>query len=262
MLAIEKVTLRRLLSHTAGFGDGFGFPGYAQGDPLPTLPQILDGLPPAVTAPKAVRLNARPGERFRYSGGGYCVVQLLIEEATGQPFARHIREVILDPLAMEHSTFEQPLPQRLAPSAASGHRSGLGRIVRGEKIKGGSHVYPELAAAGLWTTPTDLARFAIAIQRAHAGAPKAILSRATAEEMLTPQGKVGGWGLGLDLGGRGEAAQFRHGGGNEGFKCALFAFKESGRGAVIMTNSDNGVALGMELLRSIAAEYGWPKLNP
>ena len=119
-LATEKVTLRRLLSHTAGFGDGFGFPGYAQGDPLPTLPQILDGLPPAVTAPKAVRLDAKPGERFRYSGGRYCVVQLLIEEATGQPFARHIREVVLDPLAMEHSTFEQPLPPQLAPTRRPG----------------------------------------------------------------------------------------------------------------------------------------------
>ena len=207
-------------------------------------------------------LDAKPGERFRYSGGGYCVVQLLIEEATGQPFARHLREVVLEPLAMKHSTFEQPLPQQLARRAAAGHRSGLGRIVRGEKIKGGSLVYPEFAAAGLWTTPTDLARFAIAIQRAHAGTPKAILSKAMADGDAHPPGQGGGWGLGLDLGGRGEAAQFRHGGGNEGFKCALVAFKDSGRGAVIMTNSDNGVALGMELLRSIAAEYRWPKLDP
>lgn len=259
-LAAEKVTLRRLLSHSAGLGDGFGFPGYAPGAPLPTLPQVLDGLPPSNTAPRAVRVTVKPGERQRYSGGGYCVVQLLIEQATRLPFARHMREAVLDPLAMEHSTYEQPLPQALAPLAATGHRAGLRRILRGEKVEGGWHVYPEQAAAGLWTTPTDLARFAIAIQQAHAGAPGGILSRATAEEMLTPQ--VGGWGLGLDLGGRGESAQFRHGGANEGFRCALVAFREPGRGAVIMTNSDNGDALAAELIRSIAAEYGWPKPGP
>jgi CubicO group peptidase (beta-lactamase class C family) len=259
-LAIDKVTLRRLLSHTAGFGDRFGFPGYAPGAALPTLPQILDGLPPAVTAPKAVRLDAKPGERFRYSGGGYCIVQLLIEETSAQPFARHMREKVLGPLGMERSTYEQPLPPSLAPHAATGHRAGLRRLLLGEKVKGGWRVYPEQAAAGLWTTPTDLARFAIAVQRAHAGSPESVLSKASVEEMLTPQ--VGGWGLGLSLGGRGESALFRHGGSNEGFKCVLFAFKETGRGAVIMTNSDNGGTLGTELLQSIAAEYKWPKLNP
>jgi CubicO group peptidase (beta-lactamase class C family) len=251
-----KVTLRRLLSHSAGFGDRFGFPGYEAGATMPTLPQILDGLPPANTAPRAVRIEHEPGVAFRYSGGGYCVVQMLIEEATGRPFAEHVADDVLGPTGMERSTFVQPLPEDRAKEAAAGHYGGLAMLAKGRaKVKGRWHVYPEQAAAGLWTTPTDLARLAIAIQRADAGAPGAVLGPEMADAMLTPQ--RGGWGLGVGLSGEGTAAGFNHGGSNEGFICMLVAVRGCGQGAVVMTNSSSGGEIAMELLHAIAAEYDW-----
>lgn len=259
-LAREKVTLRRLLSHSAGFADRFGFPGYPVGVPRPSLPQVLDGQPPANTAPKAVRVADVPGVKFRYSGGGYVVVQLMIEDVTGRPFAPVLRETVLDPLGMDRSTFEQPLPDNRAGEAATGHYAGLQKLVKGPTVKGRWHVYPEQAPAGLWTTPTDLARFAIEIQKAHAGESDKVLSKPMADAMLTPQ--PGGWGLGFGLGGEGDAARFDHSGSNEGFICLLVAFKGSGRGAVIMTNSSSGFPLCMEILKSIAAEYRWPAVTP
>lgn len=133
--------------------------------------------------------------------------------------------------------------------AASGHDP------QGKMIKGAWHTYPEMAAAGLWTTPSDLARFAIAIQQSANGKPSSVLNQQMADEMLTPQ--TGGWGLGFELPGKGESARFSHGGANEGFQCLMIAYKNTGQGAVIMTNSDQGFALALEILKSISKEYGW-----
>jgi CubicO group peptidase (beta-lactamase class C family) len=162
-------------------------------------------------------------------------------------------ELVLRPLGMTDSTYEQPLPARLAGSAASGHRRD------GTAIPGHSHTYPEMAAAGLWTTPTDLARFALEVQRALNGKAGAIPA-ATAREMATEV--KDGYGLGLSLSGSGPEARFGHGGSNAGFKCQMTAFVSGGRGAVIMTNGDRGSALAAEIVRAIAREYGWPAFKP
>jgi len=155
---------------------------------------------------------------------------------------------------MNHSTFQQSLPTKFRASAAAGHSPD------GAKIKGDWHTYPELAAAGLWTTPSDLARFAIEIQKSKSGKSNKILSVETVNEMLTPQ--IGGWGLGLELRGKNQSARFGHGGGNEGYRCLMVAYFDGGKGAVVMTNSDNGYALAEEIMRSIAREYGWFEYLP
>jgi CubicO group peptidase (beta-lactamase class C family) len=246
----EKVTLRRLLSHTAGL-TVHGFGGYQAGTPVPTTVQVLDGAKPANSA--AVRADAVPGTIMRYSGGGFIVAQLLMQDVAARPFPELLAELVLKPVGMDDSTYEQPLPEARPGAAASGHTSD------GKVLPGRYHTYPEMAAAGLWTTPTDLAKFLLEIERARRGA-SSVLSQATAREMTTAQKP--GYGLGLSLNGLGSAANFGHGGSNEGFKCQMTMFLEGGRGAVIMTNGDRGGFLASEILRGIAREYGWPAYQP
>jgi CubicO group peptidase (beta-lactamase class C family) len=244
------VTLRRLLSHTAGL-TVHGFGGYPAGSPTPSLLQVLDGAKPANSAP--IRVDVLPGSLNRYSGGGYTVAQQLMIDVTGKPFPSLMSELVLRPLAMANSTYEQPLPAALGKEAASGHRGS------GKPIQGRYHTYPEMAAAGLWTTPTDLARFALELQRALGGASK-VIPAATAREMTTSV--MDDYGLGLGVPGTGAAARFTHGGANEGFRCQMVAFFSGGQGAVVMTNGDRGGALAVEVFRAVAREYGWPAFQP
>ncbi len=246
----QKVTLRRLLNHSAGL-TVHGFGGYPAGTPVPTVVQVLDGVPPANSA--AVRPDTVPGSLWRYSGGGYTVVQQLLADVTGKAFPALLAELVLGPAGMRDSTYEQPLPEARRAAAASGHRAN------GTLIPGRFHTYPEMAAAGLWTTPSDLASFLIAMQQALNGKPS-FLKPETARLMIT--GLSGGYGLGLSLDGTGATASFGHGGSNAGFKCNMTAFVEGGRGAVVMTNGDQGSRLAGEILRAIAREYGWPTYKP
>ncbi|MGH8186502.1 MAG: serine hydrolase, partial [Steroidobacteraceae bacterium] len=246
----ERVTLRRLLSHSAGL-TVHGFPGYESGQEVPTLRQILDGERPANSA--AVRVDIVPGQTYRYSGGGYQVMQLLLEDVTGKEFPRLMRTRVLDPFGMSDSTFEQPLPAQLLSRVALPYH-GDGRPVRG-----GPHVYPELAAAGLWTTPSDLARFAIGMQRAWAGRRGSVLSKATTQTMMTAG--IDRHGLGPVVGGAPPRLYFTHGGANAGYRCLLVSYLD-GDGAVVMTNGDRGGELTGRLMRTIAREYQWPDFTP
>lgn len=246
----EKVTLRRLLSHTAGL-TVHGFRGYPAGAAVPTVVELLEGKTPANSA--AVRVDVVPGKIHRYSGGGYTVMQQLLVDVAGKPFPALLEELVLGPVGMVDSTCEQPLPDGRRGAAASGHRSD------GAVIPGRHHTYPEMAAAGLWTTPTDLARFLIEVRKALGGGSR-VLTAETAKRMTTAE--KSGYGLGLSLQGIGDSASFGHGGSNEGFKCQMVIFTGSGRGAVVMTNGDKGGRLAAEVLRSISAEYGWPGFRP
>jgi CubicO group peptidase (beta-lactamase class C family) len=243
----KKVTLRGLLSHSAGL-TVHGFPGYAIDAPMPTLVQILNGEKPANTA--AIRADIVPGSRWRYSGGGYTVMQLLLMDVTGKSFPELTRELVFAPIGMKQSTYENPLPKPLEPSAATAHRWN------GDKVNGRWHIYPEMAAAGLWTTPSDLARYVIEMQRAMGGQSK-VLSRAMAEQMVTVQKGNHGLGPGLDNAGK-ESARFAHGGVDEGFDAFFTAYCKSGRGAVVMVNANRAMPLAHELIRAIAREYNWP----
>jgi CubicO group peptidase (beta-lactamase class C family) len=247
----QKVTLRRILSHSAGL-TVHGFPGYAVGDPIPTLIEILDGKPPANTP--AIRVDLVPGSTERYSGGGYTIMQLLLTDVTGERFPELLENTVLAKIGMQHSTYRQPLPPDWASNAASGYRQN------GDPVAGQWHIYPEMAAAGLWTTASDLARFAIEIQKSREGRSNRVLSREMTTQMLTRQ--IDGAGLGLMLGGTDQAPRFSHGGADEGFQALMMATLDSGKGAVVMANSDNGVQLAQEIVLSIAAEYGWPDYKP
>ena len=243
--AKTKVTLRHILSHSAGL-TVHGFLGYPTGQPVPTLRQVLDGEKPANSVP--IRVDILPGSLWRYSGGGFTVMQQMLIDVLGKPFPDILKEAVLAPAGMTQSVFAQPLSEARLPQGAVGYRSA------GKPVEGGRYVYPELAAAGLWTTPTDLCRFAMEIMNAYNGKPGKILSPEMARKMLTVQKAPSG--LGFMIQGEGADFCFRHGGANTGFICDLFAFPAKGIAVAVMTNSDSGGALLSELERSIAAEYG------
>ena len=244
----NKVTLRRLLSHSAGL-TVHGFSGYEVGVPRPTLAQILNGEKPANS--EAIRVDRTPGSEWRYSGGGYTVMQQLLVDVTGQTFPDFMRKHVLVPLGMRTSSFEQPLPPDRAALAASGHYPG--KILK--VVPGRWHVYPEMAAAGLWTTPSDLARFAIALQDTFAGRMHPVISSAMAGQMMTVQ--KANDGLGVFLEGGGEARRFEHSGRNEGFDTQLTAYLKSGQGAVIMINANDNSMTVANIMGKIAEVYGW-----
>jgi CubicO group peptidase (beta-lactamase class C family) len=248
--AKKKVTLANLLSHTGGT-TVHGFPGYAAGAKIPTLPQVLDGTEPANT--EAVRVNMEPGTKFRYSGGGTAIAQLAIMDIEKKPYPQIAAETVLGPLKMANSTYSQPLPDEWRKKAASGHHRD------GSLVAGKIHVYPEMAAAGLWTTPTDLAKFAIEVQLSYAGRSNKILTKELTEKMVTPFMEDVGLGFFIDK--RGNAIYFGHDGADEGFRAQLLMNREKGYGAVIMVNSDNGQIMP-EVLRSIAREYNWDEFLP
>jgi CubicO group peptidase (beta-lactamase class C family) len=245
----KKVTLERILSHSAGLTI-HGFPGYALGEQVPTVPQVLDGAPPANTAP--VRVDLEPGTKFRYSGGGFTVAQLLMTDTFGKPFPALVRDLVLVPAGMSHSTYEQPLPDDTLRFAAAGYRRD------GAAIPGKRHTYPEMAAAGLWTTSEDLARFAIAIGRSLRGEKGALLSKTMASRMTTRV--IDDVGLGLFMSTAEGETYFGHDGADEGFQALLTASREHGYGVAVMVNSDNGIRLGEEIVRGIARASGWKML--
>jgi CubicO group peptidase (beta-lactamase class C family) len=247
----KKVMLRHLLSHSGGITVS-GFRGYAAGEEVPSILQVLNGEGPANSAP--IRVSSEPGKHWRYSEGGYCIAQQLTIDSIGGDFPGIMEKMVLEPVGMKRSTYLQPLPEKRSHNAATGYRSS------GKAVEGKWHTYPEMAAAGLWTTSSDLARFAIEIQKSFTGKTLGVLSNALVNEMLTRQ--IGNYGLGLSLRGEGESLAFSHSGGNEGFRCYMFAYTEKDQGAVVMTNSDNGNRLFAEILRSIAAEYEWNDFIP
>ncbi len=181
-------------------------------------------------------------------------MQLAIMDIEKKPFPQIAKETVLDPLQMTNSTYNQPLPADWLKRAAAGYRRD------GSEVEGKRHTYPEMAAAGLWTTPIDLAKFAIEIQLSLQGKSNKVLSKAMTEKMLTPfiEDFVA---LGFFIDKKGRSIYFQHGGADEGFRAQLMAHKEKGYGAVVMVNSDNGQIIN-EILRSIAKEYQWEDYLP
>jgi len=245
--AVQKVTLRRILSHNAGF-TVHGFPGYEAGTPIPTVVQVLNGQKPANTAP--VRVDTFPGAISRYSGGGTTVAMLLVTDVTGKRFPDFMKEMVLDPAGMTHSTYEQPLPATRTADASSAHEAN------GQVVKGKYHTYPEMSAAGLWTTPSDLATLAIELQHTNAGQSSKVVSESTFKQMLTVQKAP--FGIGYAIEGTGHDVEFDHDGEDEGFLASFIAFAERGQGLVIMANGANGGSLMSEIIPSVADVYGWP----
>ena len=248
----RPVTPRGLMSHTSGTGDGFGYPGYAPGAPLPTLVQMADGLAPS-NRPQ-VRLERPPMTGYKYSGGAVMIQELALTDAVGKPFVALARDWVLNPIGMTNSTYEQPLPASREKQAARAHDR------MGARMADPWHVYPEHAAAGLWTTPTDLAKFLIEVQKTLAGASTKVLTRPMMLEMVTPVG-VGPFAVGFTVQKLGEGWYFSHGGSNWGFQCDMIAHRVKGYGLVMMTNSDTGPALMREVRSRIQQAYQWDVLD-
>lgn len=251
LTARHPVTLRGLLSMTAGISVS-GYVGYEPGASLPTLEQILDGVPPANSAP--VRVNNIPGARYAYSGGGYEIVQALIESKHPGSFDRAVQDLVFSRAGMSSSIFAQPLPPALMDRAARGHYAD------GRELAGGWRIVPELAAGGLWSTPTDLAGLLIEIVRAYRGEPSQVISHAVAIDMLTPQ-NGGPYGFGGAVGGSGDSLVLMKRGQNVGYQGYMLIFPRTGQGIVVMTDSDNGTALASAIIRRAAAVYRWPALG-
>jgi CubicO group peptidase (beta-lactamase class C family) len=248
----HPVTLRQLLSMTAGVGVP-GYPGYEPGQKLPTLQQILDGAPPANSPP--VRVEAIPGSRYAYSGGGFEIVQALIEATTKVKFQDALQDLLLRPAGMANSYFLQPLPGELVRRAATGHDAN------GNELPGGWRVVPELAAGGLWTSAMDLAHLSLELERAYRGESGALLTRATAQAMMTQQ-NGGPYGLGAAVAGNGASRVLMKRGQNIGYQSYMLLFPETGQVIVVLTGSDNGTTLATALIRRAAAAYQWPLLGP
>lgn len=247
-----QVTLRKLLSHAAGLSVS-GFDGYSVEAPLPSLRQVLEGAAPANS--ERVRIVEAPG-RYRYSGGGYTLVQQLIEDAAKEPFQAVASRLVLTPAGMRHSVFAQPLPTSRQSGAATAH------AMNGEPVAGRWRVHPELAAAGLWSTPNDLAQFMLWVMEGLSGRPVPPAQKFVANHLVERQTVAGQGGatsgLGFSVVGEGRALQVRHNGQNEGYAAVAVMFPQTGQGAVIMTNGDGARPLIDEVLRAIAAEYRWP----
>jgi CubicO group peptidase (beta-lactamase class C family) len=259
----EKVTLRRILSDTAGL-TVHHFLGYAPAatdahipaEPIPTIQQILDGVKPAKNAP--VRVDMVPdGTSFHYSDSSPTIEQLVVTDTVGQPFPQVMHDLVLSKVRLDESTFEHPLPPAQMALAAVGTRSD------GKSVTGKYHVYPEMAAHGLWTTSTDLALFAIEIAKSAHGCSNKVLSQKMTQLMLTPQTNDGGQGVGLGFFFQ-DKNEFGHDGANEGFQAMLWAYSDTGSGIAIMANSDYGIECAKFLAKAISREYGWkfPISNP
>lgn len=250
----EKVTLRRLLCHSAGFTDDYGFAGYSVTDSIPTLINIIKATPPANNT-KALTVNYVPGTLFRYSGGGYLIIQQLIEDITGESFANYVEKEVFKKLDLRSSTYNY-YPDKNGIKIARGHDENGNAHAR-EKY----HVYPESAAAGFWTTPRDLAKILIEMQQEHKGLATKVLNQSLLDSILTPQFTVNDRGLGVALKGAEHVDGFWHTGQNAGYNSLMYATTKTGQGAVVLLNSDADIELALEIMRSIANENHWPFMN-
>lgn len=247
----KKVGLKHLLSHTGGL-TVHGFLGYSPDLVVPSLIQVLNGELPANSP--AVFVDKLPEDSFRYSGGGYTVMQQLMIDVMHKPYPELMDELVLTPLTMMNSTYEQPLKEEQLSRAATGY------LPDGSMTKGKRHTYPEMAAAGLWTTSEDLAKFAIDVQKTYTGESEIVLTKSGTEEMLSPFVEEF-IGLGLFLMDMGGSKYFGHGGWDEGFSSELVAHKEDGYGVVVLTNSNHPDFIS-ELIRSVAYTYEWENFVP
>ena len=248
----QPVTPRSLMSHTSGADDGFGFPGYDPAAPRPSVVQILDGASPSNVG--KVTFARPPYAAYKYSGGAVTLMQLLLTDVTGEDFAALMQSRVLGPLGMADSSFEQPPPESRAARLAHAHN--------GQGAHGAVpwHIYPEQAAAGLWTTPSDLAKLAIEVQEAARGPKGRVLSQSSAREMTAPVG-TGPYAVGFAVEQRGQGWYFAHGGSNWGFRAHLVAHLRKGYGLVVMTNGDAGGGVIAEIEARVASAYGWDSLD-
>ncbi|MFH9550555.1 amino acid adenylation domain-containing protein [Streptomyces sp. NPDC017435] len=219
------VTLRQLLSHWSGLVS-VPYAGVAPGAAVPPLSELL----------AQVHSEVAPGTRFLVSNTNYWVIQQLLEDVTGLPFAELMRRTVLEPLRMAHSSFDQDHPK------TSGRATAVGHGPLGDPVEGGWRVGPHLASSGLWSTAADLAKVAVELRRAYLGEPFAFLSKPLAEELLTPVGEGTFYGLGTVVDGEAPALEAGHGGEPYGYRNMMIVRISDGTGFVVLTNAVSGRA--------------------
>ena len=240
------VTFRNLLAHSAGITPG-GYAGYAQNEPIPTDQQIVRGEAPG-NSRKVEVLNA-PGASLSYSGGGYTVMEIALQDQLHQPFDQIMREWLLAPVGMRQADFTMPLPASSHPHTARGHQ------IDGTLVPGGWNNYPEQAAAGLWATATDLAMFLVEIRKGYEGKSD-VFTQASIREMLA--NPIANHAYGFRLMGEGDQVFITHYGGTVGYRAGMTLNLRTGDGAVFLTNSDDGANLGEEFISAVSRAYEWP----
>lgn len=242
----NPVTLRNLFTHTAGITPG-GYDGYAQGQPIPTDAQTVGGEAPANS--RKVEVLEAPGTSLKYSGGGYTVAEIALQDRLQQPFERIMRDWLTVPVGMKQADFTQPLPASSQEHAARGHQAD------GSVVAGGWHNHPEQAAAGLWATPSDLAALLIEVRKGWQGKSD-VFTQASIRELLAHP--IDSHAYGFRLIGEGDRVFLTHYGGTVGYRAGMTLNLETGDGAVYLTNSDNGSDLGLEFLAAVSRVYDWP----
>lgn len=242
----KKITLAQLLSHTAGTSV-YGFPGYDRKSKIPTILEILDGKEPANTSP--VRSVSEPGLEFQYSGGGIIITQLIITEVAQKAYDMFMYDNVLKPMGMTHSFYTQPPTKDKMKNISTGYSKD------GIEVEKKFYVYPEQAAAGLWTTPTDLSKYLIEIQLAYLGESSKVLNQDMTKLHLTPYIDNSS-ALGTFVQERNGVKYFFHDAGNKGYRGLYFGSVEGGDGLVVFVNSEDGDII-IELLNSVASVYGW-----
>ena len=246
-ISTGPITLRQLLSHTSGLST-HGFPGYKDADNLPTIVEVLNGDKPANSEP--VKMSIAPLTSFKYSGGGTMITQLMLEDVTGQPYEQYLADHVLGPADMRNS-FYSIQPAKYPEQVALAHDPS------GKTLKNGYNIYPESAAAGLWTTPTDLARLIIQFQQSYKGKSKRLLLQNSAVDMTKPVLENGITALGMFIEVEENELYLRHSGANRGFRGKFFFSPNSGKGVVVMINGTDTNIID-EIIRSVAYTYKWP----
>ncbi|MBT2491914.1 amino acid adenylation domain-containing protein [Streptomyces sp. ISL-96] len=219
------ITLRQLLSHWSGLVS-VPYAGVAPGTELPPLSDLL----------AQTHSEVGPGTRFLVSNTNYWVIQQVLEDVTGTPFAELMRTTVFEPLRMASSSFEPAFPE------ISGKPVAVGHDPVGRPVEGGWRVGPHLASSGLWSTAADLAKVAVELRRAYLGEPFAVLSRPLAEQLLTPVGEGTFYGLGTVVDGEAPDLEAGHGGEPHGYRNMLIVRISDGTGFVVLTNAESGRA--------------------
>lgn len=240
------ITTRMILAHIAGLS-AHGFGGYASADKMPSLTAILNK-GKGVNS-DAVRIIKEPGKAFKYSGGGTTIIQLLIQDVTGQAYEDYIQAAVFQPLGMSQS-FYSVNQQGKESQLATAH------LYNGKPLKNNYQHYPESAAAGVWTTPSDLAKLMVDLMLTMRGDEGHLLHPATVKEMMTPPLEGENNALGVFVQQKGEQFYFDHSGSNEGFKAQFIGNTKTGEGAIVMTNGER-YQLVTEVVNAVATAYEW-----
>ena len=243
----HRITLKQVLSHNAGLSL-HGFEGYQQGQQVPTIEQILNGAPPSNHL--KLKLLKKPETGYQYSGGGYVLAQKVVTDVCKRDFCELMNELVLSPLSMTRSTFSQPLLSDKLSEIAYGYNP------HDLEVPGGYDIMPELSAAGLWSTPSDLARLGIEVMKG-LNNESAYLKKDTAMLMTTRAYENSGHGIGFVIDDCKKGPTFGHDGYNDGFVSSMSFCPYDGSGIVVMVNSNIGIDIISEVVNAFKEVYGW-----